>query len=543
MTLLFLLLFAGSATAQTHQDWSYNLGIYEVNVRQYTEEGTFTAFRTHLQRLEAMNVGILWFMPINPIGQQNRIGSLGSYYSVQDYYGINPEFGDMEDFKAVVNDAHSRGMYVIIDWVANHTSWDNVLTESHPEWYVKDNQGNFIPPPGTNWSDVIELDYSKQGLRDYMIDALKFWVDSAGVDGFRFDAVSFVPDDFWTEALSALKAHKPDIFLLAEGDDPKLTSLGFDMSFGWGLYGFESGVFHDIANGGGNSNSLNSYAEDETKKNYPNGEYRMYFTSNHDINSWEGTTYTLFGAAADVFAVLTATLNGMPLIYSGQEAGLDKQLQFFEKDEIEWKLDDNLQMYTTLLELKKRNKALWNGNPENYFRRFLSSNNTSIFAFRRSFEGDTILVLTNLSDQEKTFTLWGSSWTGNYKNVFTDEDVTLTEDSEFTLPAWGYLVYEGDGTQVGIEEGQTPSGFRLDQNYPNPFNPSTVISYQLAVNSMVQLKVFDTLGREVAALVDGFKSAGKHTIEFKGDNIPSGVYIYKLDTEHTSLTKSMTLIK
>lgn len=543
LTLVILFQYAVQASAQTHKDWSYNLGIYEVNVRQYTEEGTFEAFRTHLERLEAMGVGILWIMPINPIGQENRIGSLGSYYSVQDYFGINPEFGTMDDFKALVEDAHNRGMYVIIDWVANHTSWDNVLTETHPEWYVKDGSGNFIPPPGTNWSDVIELDYSKQGLRDYQVEALKFWVDSAGVDGFRFDAVTFVPDDFWTEALSELKSHKQDIFLLAEGDGYSLHQLGFDMTFGWGLYGFESGVFHDIADGSSAASALNIYAAKQ-RDSYKNGEYRMFFTSNHDINSWEGTTTSLFGDAADVFAVITATFHGMPLIYSGQEAGLDKQLQFFDKDEIEWKLDDNLDMYIKLLDLKRRNKALWNGDPDNYYSRILTSDNNNIFAFLRTSGDDSVFVVTNLSDSEKTITLSGTSFIGGYDNVFTGQSMLLTEGQELTIPAWGFLIFEGNGMGVGIDEEEgTKRGFNLEQNYPNPFNPKTVIGYELAVNSAVELKVYDTLGREVATLVSESKSTGKHSIEFEADNLPTGIYIYTLSTEYSSISRTMLLIK
>jgi len=335
--ILAIFFLTSSVFAQTHHDWSYNLGVYEVNIRQYTSAGTFNAFTdNHLDRLEELGVGILWIMPVHPIGEQNRLGSRGSYYSVQDYRAVNPNFGTMEDFKRLVEEANQRGMHVILDWVANHTSWDNVLTEEHPEWYVTNSEGDFIPPPGTNWSDVIELDYSKDELREYMINTLKFWVDSTGVEGFRFDAAGFVPDDFWTQANDSLKAHKPNILLLAEDDGTKWQDLGFDMSFGWGLYGFENGVLLDLVENSASANSLNSYGTLQ-KIQYDSTHNRMYFTSNHDINSWEGTTSELFGDAAEAFAVLTATFHGTPLIYSGQEAGLNKRLSFFEKDQITWR--------------------------------------------------------------------------------------------------------------------------------------------------------------------------------------------------------------
>lgn len=240
--LLALSLLAPTVAAQGPPAWSANATVYEVNVRQYTPSGTFQEFQTHLDRLEDLGVEVLWFMPIHPIGEENRLGSLGSTYSVRDYLGVNPEFGTEADFRAVVDEAHARGMRVVLDWVANHTSWDNGLTETHPEWYVTDASGGFIPPPGTNWTDVIELDYDQPGLRAYMIDAMRYWMDAFGVDGFRFDAVDFVPDSFWEEATAALKETDPDVFLLAEASDPGLPALGFGSSFGWGLYGFGSGV-------------------------------------------------------------------------------------------------------------------------------------------------------------------------------------------------------------------------------------------------------------------------------------------------------------
>jgi glycosidase len=258
LSLLVLIVVPIILSGQDHHDWSYNLCLYEVNVRQYTSSGTFADFETHLDRLEDLGVGILWFMPIHPIGLQNRLGSLGSYYSVRDYYGVNPEFGTLDDFIALVDSIHERGMYVLMDWVGNHTSWDNSLTLTHPEWYVKDDNGNFVPPPGTNWSDVIQLDYSKQGLRDYMIDAMKFWLDTADVDGFRCDAVSFMPLDFWTTAIAELKNVKPGIFILAEDSGTQYHTAGFDMTYAWEYHGFGNGILVNIVAGSNNANVLNT---------------------------------------------------------------------------------------------------------------------------------------------------------------------------------------------------------------------------------------------------------------------------------------------
>ena len=533
-------LLPGFLFSQTHEDWSYNLSLYEVNLRQYTEEGTFESFSAHLDRLEDMGVGILWIMPLHPIGQQNRLGNLGSYYSVKNYMDVNPEHGTLDDFKLLVKDIHSRGMYVIMDWVANHTSWDNLLTIEHPYWYVKNSDGQFIPPPGTNWSDVIELDYEKQELRDYMIRAMKYWVEDIAIDGFRFDAVSFVPKDFWEEAIAELKSIKPDIFLLAEGDDPAWHTVGFDMTFGWGLYGFGNGVLKRIADGENNAAHMNSYASTERSR-YPSS-YRLYFTSNHDENSWHGTTRELFGDAAEVFAVLSATFFGMPLIYSGQEAGLDKRLQFFDKDQIVWREHANRDLYTRLLHLKRKNRALWNGKNGGLYNRLSTSNRSEIFAFIRKMDQDQILVVTNLSNQEQTITLSGTSFAGLYRNVFSDNVITLEAEVTLTLPAWGYLVYEKEKTS-GVPAGTGPGRFEVGQNYPNPFNPFTKIPFSLTSSSPVTLTIVDALGRQVQILSLGTKAAGKHEITYDATHLPGGMYMVCLRAGENTEIKRMLLLR
>lgn len=541
--LLIGLLLTINLSGQSHHDWSYNLCIYEVNVRQYTSSGTFAEFETHLDRLKDLGVGILWFMPIHPIGVQNRLGSLGSYYSVKDYYGVNPEFGTLDDFKSLVNSIHAKGIYVLIDWVGNHTSWDNNLTTTHPEWYVKDGSGNFTPPPGTNWSDVIQLDYSKPELREYMINAMKFWITEADIDGFRCDAVSFMPLDFWTTAITELKNVKPGIFIIAEDDGTQYKAAGFDMTYAWGLHGFGNGILDNIVAGTNNANVLSTYTTQENNS-YPAPYYRMYFTSNHDENSWYGTVFEQFGDAAEVFAVLTSTYRSMPLIYGGQEAGLNHRLQFFDKDEITWQPHPFGEMYKTLFHLKKENMALWNGDAGGQLQRVTTTDNPSIFAFVREKENHKIFEVFNLTDQEKTVTLQGTLYTGNYRDVFTSDSIWFNEDAEITLPAWGYKVYEVGSGITRVENLKTqPVEFNLEQNYPNPFNPSTKIRFQVPAVSYVLLEVYDMLGRKVSTLISGEMNAGIYQTVFDGRSFASGVYIYKVQVNGFVSSKKMILMK
>ena len=548
--LSILLLLPALSAAQDHSAWTRNLAMYEVNIRQYTQEGTFEAFEAHLDRLQEMGVGILWLMPIHPIGEQNRLGTLGSYYSVRDYKGINPEFGDHEDFRRLINAIHDRGMYVILDWVPNHTSWDNYLTVEHPEWYAT-SRGNFMPPPGTNWSDVIQLDHHRAGLRNYMRDAMLFWVDEYGVDGFRFDAVSHVLDmDFLKTINEELVAHRPDLFLLAEHTGPEWFDRGFHMTHGWWLYGFGHGVLKQIADGQANANDLYQ-AFRHQQSIHPEGASQLYFTSNHDENSWQGTTRELFGDAAGVFAVLTATFDGMPLVYSGQEAGLDKRLAFFDKDLIPWRDHPKADLYAALFHLRRENQALWLGDDGGELQRVPTSSNRNVFAFIREKNDDQVLVAVNLSPQGRDVTLEGSTASGRYRDVLTGDVVTIGEDAVIALGAWDYVVYEllETGTssdRSGESEPETDdiaAGPTLHQNYPNPFNPVTTISYTLAQPAAVTVEIFDMTGRRVARLVDGDRSAGRHQVTWDASGIGSGVYLLKIRAGDWQQAMKVTVVK
>ncbi|MFH1010090.1 MAG: alpha-amylase family glycosyl hydrolase [bacterium] len=417
-----------------HPEWSRSLSIYEVNLRQYTPEGTFKAFERHLPRLKDLGVGILWLMPIHPIGEENRKGSLGSYYSVKDYFAVNPEYGTMEDFESLVGHIHESGMYVILDWVANHTAWDNPLTTEHPEWFTQDSSGNFSPPV-PDWSDVIDLNYDNRGLWEYMIRAMKFWVEETDVDGFRCDVAGMVSMEFWNEARVELEKVKP-VFMLAEAEGPEFHEDAFDMTYSWNFYY----LMHDIVIGKKSAGDMLAYFDEETVR-YPKDAYRMRFLTNHDENSWKGTVGECFGDAAAVCAVLTATVPGMPLLYSGQEAGLDRRLLFFERDPIEWKEHAHARLHSTLFNLKRKSRALWNGASGGDMVRVTTSNDTAIFAFVRQKESEKVLVIANLSDREQDFVLTGTRFPGDYLDALTGDKTSRPANARMSLKAWGYRVF------------------------------------------------------------------------------------------------------
>jgi alpha-amylase len=419
-------------------DWAHSTNVYEVNLRQYTEAGTFNAFALELPRLKAMGVQTLWFMPITPIAQLNKKGTMGSTYACSDYTSINPEFGTMDDFKALVKKAHEMGFKVIIDWVANHTGWDHVWTKTHPEYYKKDSTGNFNKASGMD--DIIELDYNNPDLRKAMIDAMEFWVNECDIDGYRCDLAFWVQLDFWKEARTALEKVKK-IFWLGEFDaleKPEYMQV-FDASYTW-TWMHQSEEYYK---GKIDLDSLRNVLERYDTAGGIN-KMKLWFTSNHDENSWNGAEYEKYGDMAKALAVFSFTWDGIPLIYSGQELPNKKRLQFFEKDVIAWNGEYQLaDFYNRLLDVREENPALRAG--DSRVKTFLlhTDHPESILAFLRRNGAKEVLVLLNFSKDDVKFNTQENLLKDNYKKVFDDESVvSLDSKTSFELKPWGYEVWE-----------------------------------------------------------------------------------------------------
>ena len=412
-------------------EWVQNATIYEVNVRQFTPEGTFAAFEKQLPRLQAMGVDILWLMPIHPIGELNRKGSLGSYYAVRDYRGINPEFGTHEDFQHLVESAHNLGMKVIIDWVANHTSPDALwIEQKNRDWYTLDSLGRVQPTIGTDWWDVADLNYENPEMRKEMISCMEYWVRDFNIDGYRCDVAGWVPMDFWITARAALDQIKP-VFMLAEAEGEELYAA-FETTYGWEFHH----ILNDVAKGKKNAADVQTYFE---RMELPAGAFHMNFTSNHDENSWNGTEMERMGAARFAMAVMAATIQGMPLVYNGQETSLDRRLKFFDKDSINWDKMDLVDFYTRLLHLHQTNPALYVGLKQ-AAPKFLSTKDQKDLLIYTREQGDSkVLVVINLSAQSKKVVLSADA-AGTYMNLFTDKKENLGKQA-LTLAPWGYAVY------------------------------------------------------------------------------------------------------
>ncbi len=418
-----------------HPEWSKHAAIYQINTRQFTSEGTFLAAEAHLPRLKALGVTLLWLMPIHAIGSQHRKGTLGSPYAVKDYYSVNPEFGSLEDLKHFVDAAHQHGMYVILDWIANHTAWDNHLATEHPEWYARDWKGDFRPTPWWDWQDIIDLDYSQPALRKYMTDAMKYWVAEADIDGYRCDVAGFVPTDFWNNVRKELDAIKP-VFMLAEWEARDLHAEAFDMTYAWSWYD----AVHQLALGLRDTSSLYVYYS-WNEKSFPPNCMRMTFVSNHDKNAWEGTEFEQFGAGLEPAIVLSVVGEGLPLIYNGQEAGNPKRLEFFERDPIEWREHALGELYRKLLALKRANTALWNAAWGATMINVPNSAAAHVLSFVRQNERDKVFAVLNFSGRPHTVTFEQTLFQGLYTDYFAERSVELLGPTQLALEPWGYRVF------------------------------------------------------------------------------------------------------
>ena len=431
---------AATGRDSTPPEWTRTAVIYEVNVRQYTPEGTFAALETHLPRLKNMGVDILWLMPVQPIGKDRRKGGLGSPYSVSDYTAINAEYGTQADFRKFVDAAHAQGMKVILDWVANHSAFDHAWTKEHRDWYVsradgsisnaRDNEGR-----ETDWTDVAELNYDSPALRREMISEMRWWVDSMDIDGFRADVALGVPTDFWLDARRELQAAEPELFMLAEADNPE-SHRAFHMTYGWEFHH----ILNEIAKGKRPTSDLDAYfAKDDSL--FPDDAFRMYFTSNHDENSWQGTEFERMGANHLPAFVLAGTVeNGMPLLYTGQEVSLNKRLRFFEKDTVDWKGRSLESFYKSMFELKDTQEALANGawgGPQTALKHTAGDR---VYAFTRTRGANTVLVAVNFGDAPAAMSYTALPATGDYVDWFSKAAVPLGAAGRIDIPAHGYRV-------------------------------------------------------------------------------------------------------
>ncbi|NMH58526.1 alpha-amylase family glycosyl hydrolase [Alteromonas ponticola] len=417
----------------THPEWAKNASIYQINTRQFTPEGTFKAAQKQLPRLKELGVDILWLMPIHPIGEKNRKGSLGSPYSVKDYFAVNPEFGTADALKQFIDEAHALGMYVILDWVANHTAWNSDLVEKHPDWYERDYDGNFRPTPWWDWSDIIDLDYSKPEVRQYMTRALKFWVEEFDVDGYRADVAGFVPIEFWNNVRKELDAIKP-VFMLAEWESRDLHARAFDMTYAWSWH---EAIMHVIKHEGDMSKLFVYYSWNESA--YPKDAYRMTYVSNHDANAWEGTMYERLGDGVEAALVLSFIGEGMPLIYNGVEAGNDKRLAFFEKDPIQWKSHHFAPLISKLNTVLKQNPALWHGKDGATMWRVNNSASDQVLSFIREQGSNKVFALFNFTSTTIKVSFNDKKHFGSYTDL-NGKKIKVDAQSAYELKPWEYRV-------------------------------------------------------------------------------------------------------
>jgi glycosidase len=406
--------------------------IYEVNIRQHTTAGTINAFADDLPRLQEMGIKMLWLMPVQPIGEKERKGSLGSYYSIRDYTSVNPEFGTLEDFKSLVSKAHELGMYVILDWVPNHTAWDNPWITEHPEYYAQNESGAIIYE--ADWTDIALLDHRNPATRAAMIDAMKYWITETDIDGFRCDHAGHeIPLYFWEEATAALDPLK-DLFWLAEWDGARMH-LEFDATYAWELLHLTEAV----AKGEHNADDLAEWIAKDLQE-YGQKPIRLTMITNHDENSWAGTINERYGDAQKAFATFIFTAYGVPMLYSGQEVGLDKRLKFFEKDNIDWTDPNQLQpFYTQLVQLKLKNPATWGGEYGGMPVRINAD--PDVYAFMRKKEGNTVIGLINFSAEVREMNLTDAAAAGTYTDYFTGQSYTLAEGQSLALEPWQYLIF------------------------------------------------------------------------------------------------------
>ena len=439
-TLLLFLLFFISCNDQKELSTNFNINeikdgvIYEANIRQYSESGKFQDFTKDIYKLKDLGVKIIWLMPIHPISKTNRKGTLGSYYSISDYKAVNPEFGNKDDLDELIKEAHKHDMLVILDWVANHTGWDHKWIENKPDYYTKNENGEITDPinPSTGeswgWTDVADLNFDNMEMQNEMIEAMEYWVKEHEIDGYRLDAAHSCPASFWKKSIERLKKIK-NVLMLAESDGYhtggfELIEL-FDMSYNWSGHHVLNRIYKKENNSEDLKLNINRNLNDYSSKHV-----LMNFTSNHDENTWAGTVFDRYGDGAKTFAALTYFLPGIPLIYNGQEYGLNKRLEFFEKDFITKKQTDFYEFYSNLNSLKKENNLL-DIDSEIKFE-IIETNNKNLICYKRTKNNDSMYFVANLSEESQEI---NTEFSETLKSLNSDKMISLKKNS---LDPWEY---------------------------------------------------------------------------------------------------------
>tara|TARA_R110002051_G_scaffold69946_1_gene125780 strand:+ start:12536 stop:13918 length:1383 start_codon:yes stop_codon:yes gene_type:complete len=409
--------------------------IYQVNLRAFSEAGTIEGVRERLSHIKSLGANVIYLMPIYPVGVLNSVGELGSPYSVRDYKSVSEEYGSLSDLRALVDEAHNMDMAVVLDWVANHTSWDNAWITDHPDWYQKDDTGNMTPPPGTGWNDVVQLDFKNSELRKAMIDAMSYWVYSANIDGFRCDYADGVQQSFWAEAITTIRSiKKQDMLMLAEGTRRNHFDVGFDYTFGFKYFETLEKVFAE----GEPATSLQDMNAEEYNNNYDDDNRIVRYTTNHDVNITNGTPIELYGGKQGSLAafVVAAYMKSVPMIYNGQEIGYTQRIPFFNKTPIDWNTADNdmFAEYQKIIEFRKNSEAIKRGIYRGY-----SSNAVSAFTMKT--DNETVLVLSNLTNGIVKYII-PASLSDTWVNAFTNESLIL--NSEMALSPYQYIILKNN---------------------------------------------------------------------------------------------------
>lgn len=418
--------------AFTNMPKSEDAIIYQVNIRSFSQEGTLNGVKAKLDDIQALGANVVYLMPIYPVGVLNSAGELGSPYAVKDYKGVNTAFGTLEDLRALVDEAHSKNMAIILDWVANHTAWDNQWITDHPDWYQHDENGNIIIPPGTNYNDVAQLNFDNTEMRAAMIDAMSYWVYNANIDGFRCDYADFVPQNFWSEAIAKIRTIKnQDLILLAEGTRADHFNSGFDFTFGFNFFG----ALKDVYGTNKPATTLQDANATEYANNYTESHRIVRYTSNHDVNYSDGTPYELFkGRNGSIAAfVVAAYMKSVPMIYNGQEIGYNQRIDYFSNTPIDWSSADAsvLAEYKNIVAFRKSSNALKSGTYTGY-----SSNAVSVFTMQKADE--KVLVLSNLTNATVNYIVPVALTTTTWQNAFTGAAAPL--NTQVTLTPFQYMV-------------------------------------------------------------------------------------------------------